>query len=421
MRSSFLLTFIVAALQFPAIAPAQNKKDKDKSSVRTLTVRKGDLEPTIHATGVLRPQEVIEICPAVSAVVVKVGSDPRDPKKTIEAGTLVQEGTVLAELDAGVFRARLDQAKARVLKVEAESRLADLQLRQADLLIKNLERIAPGAADELARARYEHDLARAQSEIQRAALLEAEAVQQEALLHYNATTIRSPVKGVIVARHVKLGQAVAPGAPVAALFVIAKDVEKMEVVAQVPEADRGLVALGQAVSFRIDGNPKDTFNGVVAQVRPGSGSTRTVIIKFVNTGGKLPPNLAADLTIAANPRKDALLVPNAALSWFPEPKQVVAAARPQLTELDSLRKDGSHRVLWVEEKNLVRPLVIRGSDRRPVDRGAGRRAEGGDRRRDREVNRHKKRGVNGHKKREKAQKKTGGQHGSLRWLRLPTC
>ena len=355
-------------LAVPPAARTQSGKDKEKEkpTLKSVKVGRGTLQASVSATGTLQPEEVIDVGASFGGTLVKFGADPRDPKKTIDYNTPVEEGTILAHLDATVYRARVEQARARIARAESESRLTDVQLRQAELVVNRLEKVGVAiSAQDLARARYEFDIARAQSEVQRAAIKEAEAGLQEAELNLSQTVIRSPVKGIIIDRRVNLGQTVTPGTNTSALFVIARDLKKMQLWAQVHEADVALVKPGQAGSFKVDTYPRDAFKGTVEQVRLNANTARgavtyTVVIGVENADGKLLPYLSTDVRIPAAEKKNVLLVPNSALNWLPEAHQVTPTARGLFYELESLRKESRlKRVVWAEDKGYVRPIIIR--------------------------------------------------------------
>ncbi len=361
MKRSFVLA--VLALALPSSALSQ--PGKEKLAFRTASVQRGSLNATVSATGTLQPEEVIDVGAQVAGTVVKFGAEPRDGKKTIDFGTPVEEGTVLAQLEPTLYKVRVEQAKARVSRAESESRLTDVQSHQAELVWTRLEKVGRAvASEELARARYEFELARVQSEIQRAAIKEAEAALQEAELNLSLTTIRSPIKGVLLERRVDLGQTVAPSLNRSSLFVIARDLKRMQVWAQVHEADIALVKPGQAATFTVAAYPKEVFKGDVANIRLNAntiqgGVTYNVVLQAENPAGKLLPFMTADVRLTTAQKKSALLVPNAALTWLPEASQVTPSSRGQFYELEALRKDSRvKRVVWVEEKGYVRPVVI---------------------------------------------------------------
>src|SRR5262249_12654673 len=155
-------------------------------------------------------------------------------------------------------------------------------------------------------------------------LSRSEAMLREAQVNLGYTQIRSPVDGVIVDRRVNVGQTVVAGLNAPSLFLIAKDLTKLQVWASVNEADIGNIHAGQSVRFTVDAYPKETFVGQVAQIRLNASMTQnvvtyTVVISTDNSQGKLLPYMTANLQFEVDRRHDVLLVPNAALRWKPQP------------------------------------------------------------------------------------------------------
>src|SRR5262249_33498403 len=145
-------------------------------------------------------------------------------------------------------------------------------------------------------------------------------------------TIRSPTKGVVIDRRVNVGQAVTAALNAPSLFLIAKDLKKLEIWASVGEADVVQVRKGQPAQFRIDAFPKSQFRGHVSQIRLNATVaqnvvTYTVVVAVDNADGNLLPYLTADVRIETGRHEKVLLVPNAALRWRPQLAQVVPQER----------------------------------------------------------------------------------------------
>ena len=202
----------------------------------------------------------------------------------------------------------------------------------------------------------------------------------EADAHLGYTTIRSPVQGVILDRRVNLGQSVAAGPGVPSLFLIAKDLGRLEIWSSVNEADIGSIHEGQVVRFTVSSLPRESFEGKVSQIRLNASMnqnvvTYTVVVSVDNSSRRLLPYLTARLTFEVQVRRDVLLVPNAALRWQPRVQNVVAEARE--TYALSLRRrapdkgdpgsaDPAHPdepnggfLIWLEQGELVRPVEVR--------------------------------------------------------------
>jgi HlyD family secretion protein len=151
----------------------------------------------------------------------------------------------------------------------------------------------------------------------------ATAAVERARRNLNYCTIRSPVNGVIIDRRVDIGQTVVSSLNAPSLFLIAKDLSRMQVLVQVNEADVGRVTPGQRVSFTVDAYPGERFAGEVRKVRLNATMTQNVVTYTVeivtdNSSLKLLPYLTANVTFLIDQRHAVLAVPNAALRWSPE-------------------------------------------------------------------------------------------------------
>jgi HlyD family secretion protein len=328
-----LLSWVFGGLSFAG----DGASDKARSRFRTQPVQRGNVVQTVQATGTLEPEEVIDVGAQVAGRVVKLGADSRDPKKTIDFGTQVEAGTVLAQLDPALFQADLRQAKAQ-LSV-ARARLKQEKAQAA---------AAPG--DKL-------DLAKARVEEAEANVALAEAALERAQINLDYTTIRSPIAGVIIDRRVNVGQTVVAALNAPSLFLLARDLKQLQVWASVREADIAQIRQGLQATFTVSSLPKEVFAGKVLQVRLNAtlnqiAVTYTVVVEVDNAGGKLLPYLTADVRFIVGERKDALLVPNAALKWRPRPDEMPPKYRAVLA-------NSTRGIVWVEDKDSIRPVEVR--------------------------------------------------------------
>src|SRR5207245_9086895 len=113
---------------------------------------------------------------------------------------------------------------------------------------------------------------------------------------------RSPIDGIVVARNVDVGQTVAASLQAPTIFTIAQDLTKIRVYARGDESDVGRIKLAQSATFKVDAFPKDSFRGVVSQVRMNPTTVQNVvtydaIIDFANPELKLFPGMTAYVTI----------------------------------------------------------------------------------------------------------------------------
>ena len=306
-------------------------------SYRTVTIRRGDLRSTINATGTIEPEEVVDVGAQVAGLIQSFGVDPRDPSKPISYGSRVEQGTVLARLDSALFQARVDQARGQVAKAEADIEQAQAKLRQAQRELERNKKLRSRGTVVVAEQEYDAPLANYESAkatlaVSESALVVARADLEEATVNLGYTTIRSPVKGIILDRRINIGQTVVASLNAPSLFLIAKDLSRLEIWSSVNETDIGSIHEGQVVRFTVGAFPRENFEGKVSQIRLNASMTQnvvtyTVVISVDNAAGRLLPYLTARLQFEVEARKGVLLVPNAALRWQPRLQDVVPAAR----------------------------------------------------------------------------------------------
>src|SRR5205807_6860723 len=165
---------------------------------------------------------------------------------------------------------------------------------------------------------------------------EAQVSQKTAALtvaqtNLNYTVIRSPIDGTVVARNVDVGQTVAASLQAPTIFTIAQDLTKMLVYAKTDESDVGNIKVEKPVTFKVDAFPKETFHGVVKQVRMNATTVQNVvtydtIVEFANPELKLFPGMTAYVTIPVATAHNALKLPNTALRYKPPmaPEEILA-------------------------------------------------------------------------------------------------
>ncbi len=359
------------------------------TSYRTAAVQRGDLHITISATGTLEPEEVVDIGAQVAGQIKSLGPDPSDSSKTVDYGTPVEEGTVLARIDDALYvsdveqataamevaKANLERAEADQMQLQAKYTQADRDLKRAhDLVRAGAVAIAPSEVDQY-QANY--DTSKANLSVGKAgiaqakkAIAQSEAALKKAQQNLSYCTIRSPVKGVIVDRRVNVGQTVVSSLNAPSLFLIAKDLKRMQVWVSVNEADIGQIRAGQPVHFTVDAYPKETFKGTVNKVRLNATMTQNVVTYTVevttdNSDGRLLPYLTANVQFEVGQRENVLVVPNAALRWRPTPQQIAPDARREAAgkgraKGKAAENDAAEQgTLWVADGPFVRPLRVR--------------------------------------------------------------
>jgi HlyD family secretion protein len=163
----------------------------------------------------------------------------------------------------------------------------------------------------------------AQVQQAQAQVQQTEAALRLAQVNLAHTTINSPIDGIVVSRDVDVGQTVAASLSAPTLFTIARDLTQMQVIANIDQADIGLVEQAKSVKFSVDAFPGKDFDGKIQQVRLNPQNvqnvvTYNVVIDVSNPEQKLKPGMTANLTVTIDERKDVLKVPNAALRFVPQ-------------------------------------------------------------------------------------------------------
>jgi HlyD family secretion protein len=285
----------------------------------TEVVTRGDLEVEVSATGNLQPTNTVEVGSELSGLVEAVFVDENDQ---------VRRGQVLARLDTSRLQDQITKSEAALASAEARLAQAEATVKEAAASLERLRDVSrlsggrvPAKAEmvsaEATLARAEADRASAN-----ASVTEARATLSSDRTNLSKASIRSPIDGIVLARTVEPGQAVAASLQVATLFTIAEDLRQMELKVDVDEADVGGVTEGQQATFTVDAYPNRRYVADVIRVPYGSTTSGDVVSYAVvltvnNDDLSLRPGMTASAEIATASVKGALLVPNAALRFTP--------------------------------------------------------------------------------------------------------
>jgi HlyD family secretion protein len=366
-------------------------KGHDGMAYRTMTVKRGDLQAVISATGTVEPEEVVDVGAQVAGRIVAFGKDKHGEE--VDYGSVVEEGTVLARIDDALYVADVDQAKATLGVSQAALQRAEADLNQLKAKLYQAERDWAraqklGPSDALSQADYDaaksaFETAKANLEVGKAAIIQAKktveqsaATLKRAQQNLSYCTIVSPVKGVVIDRRVNIGQTVVASLNAPRLFLIAKDLNRLQVWVSVNEADIGQIRPGLSATFTVDAYPGEVFLGKVGKVRLNATMTQNVVNYTVevdtdNPGGKLLPYLTANVKFIVGERQGVILVPNAALRWAPRPDQIVAESwqkgkkgrgsespSPEKSPPEAGKEKRSRGTVWVPQGLLVRPVRV---------------------------------------------------------------
>jgi HlyD family secretion protein len=319
----------------------------------TVAVRRGDIRQTISATGKVQAVTTVQVGTQVSGTVSELHAD---------FNSRVKAGQVIARLDPSQIDAQLKQSKASLAAAEANVASArstvtsqaaavaaskanvdraDAVLLEANRAFENTQRLVKEGVmparqvqtDEASRlqalaqkaqaaAQYAQAVAQAEGSKSQLVQAEAQATQSRAAVevagvNLERTIIRAPIDGVVVSRNVDVGQTVAASLQAPTLFLIANDLTKMQVLADIDEADVGQLSPESAVTFTVDAFPLETFTGRISQIRLAPAVvqnvvTYTAVVDVANPKLQLKPGMTATITATIEERTNVLLVPSAA-------------------------------------------------------------------------------------------------------------
>jgi HlyD family secretion protein len=302
-------------------------------------VERGDIRDAVDLTGTVNAVVTVQVGSQVSGTIAKL---------YVDFNSRVHRGDIVAVIDSSLLHASLLQAAADLENAKANVASAQATLSKtraaADQAKRDLDRIAALASShvstqqELEQARATEASARADVEAATAGVEQAKAAVSQktaavevARTNLDHTVIRSPIDGIVVARNVDVGQTVAASLQAPTIFTIAQDLTKMQLYAKTQESDVGRIKSAETATFKVDAFPKETFKGIVSQVRMNPTTIQNVvtydaIIDFANPDLKLFPGMTAYASIPIASVTDVVKVPNAALRYKPpmSPEEVRA-------------------------------------------------------------------------------------------------
>lgn len=304
MKKKTILVLLGIVILAAGIVTAVVLSGKKELNINSSTVAEGTVEVTVMATGYVQPVEKVDVGTQVSGVIEKI---------YVDYNSVVKKGDLLAELDRSTLQEKLTQSNASLASALSDQAYAKQNFeRTKELFEKN-------AATKVSYEEAENRLVQANTSV-----TNARANVHQANVNLSYASITSPINGVVLDRAVNVGQTVAASFNTPTLFTIAEDLTKMQVEADVDEADIGKVRVGQKVTFTVDAYSMDTFEGVVEQIRlqpivTNNVVTYTVIIEAPNPDNKLFPGMTANITIVAE-SETGLTVPVEAVNFRMTPE-----------------------------------------------------------------------------------------------------
>jgi HlyD family secretion protein len=277
-------------------------REAGSANYQTATITRGPITQAVTATGTLNPVVNVQVGSQVSGNIAKL---------FVDFNSEVKAGQVVAQIDPALFQATVTQAEGDLANAQAALELAKVNATRTQELFA---RKTSSQAD-LDQATANLHQAEANVKIKQGALDKARADLEHC-------TITSPIDGVVISRSVDVGQTVAASLQAPVIFAIANDLTKMQIDANVAEADVGVVKIDQNVDFTVDAFPMETFRGKVVQVRNAPITVQNVVtydtvIGVSNPELKLKPGMTANVSIVIAHKDGVLQIKNAALRYRP--------------------------------------------------------------------------------------------------------
>lgn len=316
MKKALIALAVLAAAGASAYAYYSYSKTAPAPTTATAPVTRGDIADTVGATGTLQAVHTVQVGTQVSGMIQELNAD---------FNSLVRKGQVLARLDPSLFETQVEQARANLIRAEADVERLRVTLEDARTKLTRARELSARQLipqTDLDTAEVNVRSIEAQIRSSQAQVTQAQASLNQTEVNLAHTIIEAPIDGLVISRNVDVGQTVAASMQAPTLFVLAADLTKMQVLANLDESDVGRIRPGQLVSFRVDAYPADDFTGTVSQVRLQPQTVQNVVtyatvIDVPNAQLKLKPGMTATVNIEIARRTNVTRVPNAALRFRP--------------------------------------------------------------------------------------------------------
>jgi HlyD family secretion protein len=316
MKKAIVTLLVVGVVGGSAYAYYHYKDSGPKFTVASAQVTRGDIVDTVGATGTLQAVTTVQVGSQVSGTISEL---------RVDFNSLVKKGQVLARLDPSLFQTQIEQAKANLVRSQADLERQKVALDDANQKLTRARELSARqllAKSDLDAAEIAAKSAEAQLKSSEAQITQAQASLNQNEVNIEHTVIEAPIDGLVISRNVDVGQTVASSLQAPTLFVLAADLTKMQVVANLDESDVGRIRPGQVVTFRVDAYPAETFRGTVSQVRLNpivqqNVVTYATVINVPNNDLKLKPGMTANVNVEIARSSNVLRVPNSALRFRP--------------------------------------------------------------------------------------------------------
>jgi HlyD family secretion protein len=327
MKKAIVTLLVVGVVGGSVYAYYRYKDAAPKFTVNTAVITRGDIVDTVGATGTLQAVTTVQVGSQVSGTISELHAD---------FNSLVKKGQVIARLDPSLFQTQIDQAKANLERSKADLEHQKVALEDANIKLTRAKELSARqllAKSDLDAAEIAAKSAEAQLKSSDAQITQAQASLNQNQVNLEHTVIEAPIDGLVISRNVDVGQTVASSLQAPTLFVLAADLTKMQVIANLDESDVGRIRPGQVVTFRVDAYPAETFRGNVSQVRLNpivqqNVVTYATVIDVPNNDLKLKPGMTANVNVEIARSSNVLRVPNTALRFRPTNDMFAALNQP---------------------------------------------------------------------------------------------
>lgn len=348
-RTTAVLVLIAAA---SVTAGAFYSRSGDAApELTTAPVTRGSVVPVVSATGTIQPVISVEVGAQITGIIESLN---------VDFNSIVHKGQVLAKLDQSTFLTTLAQARANFEGAQADAARLRVAKEAADMALSRARELSSRQlipAQDLQQA--ETDARTAAADVAASAALVEQAKAEESMAEVNLakTIITSPIDGVVTARNVDVGQTVSASVSAPTLYVIAADLTRMQLNANIDESDLGQIKPGQPVSFHVDAYPDREFHGTLTQIRldPAMVSnvvTYSAMIDAPNPTLELKPGMTATLSVEVARRDNVLRVPTAALRFKPD-----AGVLAHYTTPATAVSPATGKGLWVLNGTAITPVA----------------------------------------------------------------
>ena len=314
MKKTVFALVVLGALGGGGFAYYKYSKTPVEPTITTAAVTRGDIADTVGATGTLQAVTTVQVGTQVSGIVQDLYAD---------FNTLVKKGQVIARLDPSTIQTQIEQARANLVRAQADLERLKVAADDAATKLKRARELSARQlipATDLETAEVTKRAADAQIRSAEASIAQSQASLRQNEVNLEHSVITAPIDGLVISRNVDRGQTVAASMQAPTLFVLAADLTKMQVVANLDESDVGRIRPGQIVRFHVDAYPTEEFTGKVTQVRlqpivQQNVVTYATVIDVPNPELKLKPGMTANVNVEIARRTNVVRVPNAALRF----------------------------------------------------------------------------------------------------------